>query len=87
MIKMWAKIMNKDKIVKQLTYASIDNFTDDTFYLHINEICHKLDIPSPIVLPTHIKHFTNYSNTCFKERDFVESIDFEKLVIENLRQN
>lgn len=86
MIKIWAKIMNKDKIYKQLTYESIDNFSNDTLYLHVAEICHKLDIPSPIVLPTHIKHFTHYNNTTFKARDFVESIDFEKLVIENIKQ-
>lgn len=85
MIKMWAKIMNQDKIVLQYTYQSIDNFSDDTFYLHVAEICHKLDIPSPIVLPTHIKHFSHYSNCVFKVRDFVESINFEKLVIENIK--
>lgn len=85
MIKIWAKIMNQDKIIQQYTYQSIDNFTDDTFYLHVAEICHKLDIPSPVVLATHIKHFTEYSNTTFKVRDFVESIDFEKLVLENIK--
>ncbi len=85
MIKMWVKIMCDDKIENQMTYTSIDNFTNDTFYLHIAEICHKLDIPSPIVLPMHIKHFVNYNNTSFKQRDFVESINFDKLVIENIR--
>ena len=85
MIKIWAKIMNQDKIVKQLTYESIDNFTNETFYLHVAEICHKLDIPSPVVLNMHIKHFNEYSCTTFKLRDFVESIDFEKLVVENLK--
>ncbi len=87
MIKMWAKIMNADKIKSQLTYQSIDTFSNETFYLHVAEICHKLDIPSPIVLPMHIKHFTLYGNTTFKPRDFVESIDFEKLVVENIKQD
>ena len=83
MIKMWAKIINQEKIVAQILYESIDNFSNETFYLHVAEICHKLDIPSPIVLPTHIKHYTNYNNTTFKARDFVEYINFDKLVIEN----
>lgn len=86
MIKMWAKVMIKDKIVNQIVYESIDNFSDETFYLHIAEICHKLDIPTPIVLPMHIKHFTHYNNTTFKFRDFVENINFDKLNIENIRQ-
>lgn len=87
MIKMWAKVMIKDKILKQYVYESIDNFSDETFYLHIAEICQKLDLPTPIVLPSHTKHFTHYNNTTFKKRDFVEEIDFEKLNIENIRQS
>lgn len=86
MLKIWAKVMNSDKISTQLVYESIDNFTSDTFYLHVAEICHKLDLPSPIVLPMHIKHFTRYKNTTFKARDFVESISFDKLVLEDISQ-
>ena len=29
MIKMWVKIMCDDKIENQMTYTSIDNFTND----------------------------------------------------------
>jgi hypothetical protein len=87
MIKIWAKVMVNEKIVKQLTYESIDNFSADTFYLHVAEICHKLDLPSPIVLPMHIKHFTQYNNTTFKSGDFVESFNFDKLNLENIRQS
>ena len=86
MLKIWAKVMKKDKIVKQLVYESIDNFSADTFHLHVAELCHKLDLPTPIVLPSHIKHFVLYNNTTFKSRDFVESIDFDKLNLENIRQ-
>lgn len=86
MLKIWAKVMIKDKISTQLVYESIDSFTDSTFYLHIAEICHKLDLPGPVVLPMHIKHFTHYKNTTFKPRDFVESINFDKLVIEDISQ-
>ena len=86
MIKLWAKIIVEEKIKQQLTYESLDNFAGEEFYLHIAEICHKLDIPSPVVLPMHIKHFTLYNSTTFKVRDFVESIDFDKLVIENIKQ-
>ena len=87
MIVMWAKVMQKDKIISQLTYQSIDNFNADTFYLHVAEVCHKLDLPTPVVLPMHIKHYVLYSNTSFKARDFVEPINFDKLVLENIRQN
>jgi len=85
MIKIWAKVMIKDKIIKQVMYESIDNFSDETFYLHVSEICHRLDLPTPIVLTMHTKHFVHYNNCTFKKRDFVETIDFEKLNLENIR--
>lgn len=87
MIKMWAKVLSNEKIIKQLTYESIDNFSNDTFYLHIAEICNKLDLATPIVLPMHIKHFIKYNNTTFKPQDFVENFPYAKLVIENIILN
>ncbi len=87
MIIMWAKIIKEDKIATQYTYQSIDNFTEDTFYLHISNICHKLDLPTPVILPMHIKHFAQYGSTYFKPRDFVESVNLDRLVIENIRKN
>lgn len=84
MIKLWAKIIKEDKIIQQITYESIDTYSDETFYLHVSELCHKLDIPSPIVLKTHIKQFNTYGNTTFILRDWVENINFDKLVVENI---
>ena len=83
MIKMWAKVMVKDKIISQYVYESIDNFSETDFFKHIEKICHHLDIPTPIILPVHIKNFYEFNNIVFRSNDFVESIDFDKLTLEN----
>lgn len=82
MIRIWAKTIVKHKITKSYIYESIDNFNKETFYLHMQEICHNLDIPSPVVLAYHINNYVEFNNCTFTQRDFVESINFDKLVIE-----
>lgn len=82
MIRLWAKTTKGQKLTRSYIYESIDNFNKETFYLHVQELCHKLDIPSPVVLNYHIENFINFNNCVFTTRDFVESINFDKLVIE-----
>lgn len=83
MIRIWAYTTVESKITKSFIYESIDNFSDEKFRFHIEKICNKLDIPTPVILKTHIENFENFNNVKFTIRDFVESIDFEKFIIEN----
>ncbi len=83
MIRIWARTMNGDKITRSFIYESIDTLKEDTFKLHIANICHEIDIPTPLVIANHISNFENFNNAVFLPRDFVESIDFDKFVIEN----
>ena len=82
MIRIWAKTMKGNKITQNYIYESIDNFNEETFYLHIQAICHKMDIPTPVLLEYHIRNYVNFNICNFLPRDFVESVDFTKLVLE-----
>lgn len=83
MIRLWAKVMVDHKIKKDLIYESIEQYSRDTFFLHISEICHQLDIPTPVLINADYSTYENFNNIKFLPRDFVESIDFDNLVIEN----
>ena len=83
MVRLWAKTYKNHKITNSFIYESIDNYNSETFYLHLQEICHKLDIPTPVVLSYHVKSFEEFSNCHFLPRDFVETINFDRLVIED----
>lgn len=83
MIRIWARTENEGKITRSYIYESIDNFVEDKFYKHIEKICHELDIPTPAILKSHITNYVDFNNSIFLPRDFVESIDFEKMIIEN----
>ncbi len=83
MVRIWAKTIKNNKIVKSYVYENIASFNKETFYLYVQEICHKMDIPTPVVLRYHIENYVNFTNCTFLPRDFVESVHFDKLVLED----
>ena len=82
MFKIWAKIIKNDKIISSFMYVGY-HFNQKELINYLMEICYNLEIPTPIVLEKHINHFSNFKNTSFTGDDFIESIDFDKLVLEN----
>lgn len=83
MLKIWAKIITNEKIVKDLMYIRAEKFYERDFHTHLMEICHELDIPTPVVLKCHKHNFMRFNITKFKASDFVESVDFDSLQLEN----
>ncbi|MBQ8451179.1 MAG: hypothetical protein IJ538_00140 [Clostridia bacterium] len=87
MLRIWARTMQDGKITRSYIYESIDKFEEDKFYLHVQKICAALDIPTPAILKSHINNYVDFNNAVFLPRDFVESIDFEKFILENATLN
>ena len=83
MIRIWAHTTKNGKNTRSYIYESIDNFAENTFFKHLQKICHEIDIPTPIILKSHITSYVDFNISTFLPRDFVESIDFDKLIIEN----
>lgn len=83
MVRIWARTMVGTKITRSYIYESIDNFSEDKLRLHLEKICHELDIPTPMILKSHITSYVDFNNSVFTKSDFVESIDFDKFIIEN----
>ena len=83
MTKIWAKTMLEQKITRSFVLSSVDKFSTAYFFDYLSTICHELDIPTPVILKTHANHFEQFNIVRFKQTDFVESIDFDMLVLEN----
>lgn len=86
MIKIWAKIIVDNKITKDIIYESVDNYTREEFFDHLSDICHQLNIPTPVLISNHYETYENFNMVKFLPRDFVESVDFDKLEIENAKR-
>lgn len=83
MIRIWAKIIKNGKIVKQYVYER-EGLTDySLFFDYVKDVCEALDVPTPVLIKTHLFNYAKYNNVKFKQDDFVEKINFDKLVLEN----
>ena len=83
MVRIWAKLIKNDKIIKQTVYER-EGITDySVFFEYVRDICEALDCPTPVVIKTHLFNYAKYNTVKFKSDDFVEKTDFDKLVLEN----
>lgn len=85
-MKIWFKLIQDEKIIKSFTYHpnlfDINKLTD-----YIEIACNELDEPTPIILRKHIQHLNEFNTTKFKQIDFVETINFDKMVVEIFDEN
>ena len=83
MVRIWAKVLKDNKIIKQTVYTH-EGVTDySEFFTYLREICEILDIPTPVLIKTHLFNYAKYKTVRFIESDFVEQINFDKLILEN----
>ena len=84
MLRIWAKVFTQDHIEKQTVYERNESLTYSHFFTYLSEICAALDIPTPVLLKSHIMNFAKFRHVVFLPRDFLESTEFDKLILENI---
>lgn len=83
MVRIWAKVMKNGKIMKQFVYEREGTTDYSIFFEYVRDICEALDIPTPVLIKTHLFNYAKYNTVRFTADDFVEKTDFDKLVLEN----
>ena len=83
-MRIWAKLMTDGRIRKQFVYERDDKLTYSQFFDYLTDICQALDIPTPVLTKTHIFNFAKFNHEKFIPRDFVESLSYDCLFLENL---
>ena len=84
MFKIWAKVLKEDRIVSQTVYRGEEKFSYSQFFRYLTDICTELDLPTPVLLKTHLFNYAKFNHVNFLPRDFMEETDFDKLVLENI---
>ncbi len=82
MIRIWGKVFKGEKITKH-SIVSVEP-KECTFFDMLKSLCEKLDIPTPVLLNKHLNDFNQFNMTLFKQDDFIDAINFDRLVIEYL---
>ena len=83
-LRIWVKLMTGGKIQKQFVYEKAEQLTYSHFFDYLVEICQEMDIPTPVLTKTHIFNFAKFNHVKFPTRDFVESLGYDYLFLENL---
>lgn len=84
MVKIWAKALKKDKIIKSYVYEREAAMDYSEFFEILSEICYKIDVPTPVLIKHHIFNYAKYNFVTFTATDFVEHFAYDKLVLENI---
>ncbi len=77
MVKLWARMMRKERIVRSETIDMGEDLTET-----IEAMCARLDVPRPMWLSKHTREWAQFGQTAFTADHFVEPISFDRLVIE-----
>ena len=75
--------MVDDKVIKGNTIV-IDEKTT-SFFDMLKQLSSSLNIPTPILLDKHVYDFNVFNICIFRPDDFVEAVNFEKFVLEYLK--
>ena len=86
MIKIWAKIIKENKIIKSYTLTLEEQMDYSKFFDYTLSICNHLDMPTPVILKTHIFNYAKFNFVRFTPEDFVEKVDFDKFILENVNR-
>ena len=84
MVKIWGKLYKEEKIVKNYVFFLNESMDYSRFFEFASFIAEKLDIPTPVILKTHIFNYAKYNFVKFTKEDFVEDFPFDKFVLENI---
>lgn len=88
MLKIWGRVIKKNKIVKEAIVTSdIEDSYQENLKQCIKEICYKLDISKPYWLPPNVEEYNNRRKTTFDKNHFIDEIDFDKFIIQEMDNN
>lgn len=87
MLKIWGKIIKNNKIVMHTTQVSeIDGNYQDRLKDCIDKICEVLDISHPYWLSSNVNEYNRRRKTVFNQDNFVDTINFDKFTIEEIKE-
>lgn len=83
-MKVWAKVMRGDKILRDVIYEEDVRLDAEGFQSLMQEVAYRLDIATPVILINHVKHLERFNRVKFLARDFIEDVDYDMVVVERV---
>lgn len=86
MTKLWARTVKDNKTILKYDFVKEETMEWADFFEYVREICHEMDLPTPVILKTHLFNFAKFNYVRFLASDFIETVDFDFLMIENVNK-
>lgn len=83
-MKVWGRIRKDNRTAAEMVVAieAVRKADVEDWSEPIGEVCKALDLARPVILKKHLDEIERFSNTAFRQQDFMEPIAFDKLEIE-----
>ena len=82
-MRAWIRTIKSGKTVLD-TVTEITEFTSLALTESLRDALLPLDLPTPVIIEAKAKHLQKFNTVRFKSDDFVESVDFDSMMIELL---
>ena len=83
-MKLWVKIVKGEKLLADRIFRTNLPLEKDSYEEYLQEICRQLDLSTPVSLSSHWHHLERFHIAEYKPRDFIEAVDFDKVIIEDV---
>jgi len=88
MLKIWGKLITDNRIIKnEVSISEIEDSYQENLKMCITELCYKFDISTPYWLKPNINEYNKRHKTSFDQNNFIEEINFDQFMIEELKPN
>lgn len=88
MIRVCGTLIKNNKIIgDKIVTSDILGTYQDNLKACIIEICNHFDISKPYWLPMNLKEYNKKNKTSFNSNNFIDEINFDKFIIQELKNN
>ena len=74
----WVRLMHKTSIDRDVTVECAHEAWQES----VDEACHQLDVPRPMILPRHERDWEQFNQARFLPEHFVEDVAFDRMEVE-----
>ena len=85
-MKIWIRLLTDNKLVQDKIYLCDAINSTEKFEEVLRDVCHELDLPTPVVLDAHFINLIRFHNAKFRPDDFVEALDYDIMIVEDCKE-
>lgn len=83
MFKIWAKLFNdRNVMIQNELFCFDEEFEKEKMFNYVSIICEKWKLETPVILSKHRDNIVDFNSVKFTKDDFIDYIEFEKMVLE-----